>query len=148
MKLDERIQSEMNKALKEREELKVSLLRFLLAEVRNREIELNKRGKLTDEEIAQVIRTQVKKHQESIEAYRAGRREDLAKKEEAELQILNTYLPQSLTSPELEKIILETVKEIGAKGAKDFGKVMGAVMVKVKGRADGQEVAALVRKLI
>jgi uncharacterized protein YqeY len=148
MKLDERIQSEMNKALKEREELKVSLLRFLLAEVRNREIELNKRGKLTDEEIAQVIRTQVKKHQESIEAYRAGRREDLAKKEEAELQILNTYLPQSLTSPELEKIILETVKGIGAKGAKDFGKVMGAVMVKVKGRADGQEVAALVRKLI
>jgi uncharacterized protein YqeY len=148
MKLDERIQSEMNKALKEREELKVSLLRFLLAEVRNREIELNKRGKLTDEEIAQVIRTQVKKHQESIEAYRAGKREDLAKKEEAELQILNTYLPQSLTSPELEKIILETVKEIGAKGAKDFGKVMGAVMVKVKGRADGQEVAALVRKLI
>lgn len=148
MKLDERIQSEMNKALKEREELKVSLLRFLLAEVRNREIELNKRGELTDEEIAQVIRTQVKRHQESIEAYRAGKREDLAKKEEAELQILNTYLPQLLTSPELEKIILETIKEIGAKGAKDFGKVMGAVMVKVKGRADGQEVAALVKKLI
>ena len=148
MKLDERIQSEMNKALKERKELKVSLLRFLLAEVRNREIELNKRGELTDEEIAQVIRTQVKRHQESIEAYRAGKREDLAKKEEAELQILNTYLPQSLTSPELEKIILETIKEIGAKGAKDFGKVMGVVMVKVKGRVDGQEVAALVKKLI
>ncbi len=146
MNLFEKIKRDLEKALKEKDVGRVSTLRFLIAQIQNREIELNKRGQLSDEEVVEVIRKQAKKHQESIEAYQKGRRNDLVKKEKGELKILNTYLPQKLSSQNLEKIISQTIEEVGAKGPEDFGKGMGAVMGKVKGRADGQEVAKLVKE--
>lgn len=146
MSLYEKIQQDLKKALKEKEAIKLSTLRFLLSAIRNREIELKKRGKLTDKEIIGVIRQQVKQRQESIEAYRTGKREDLASKEEEEMKILNTYLPQELSSEELEKIINQTIKEIKASGPTDFGKVMGQVIKKAKGRAEGKVVAELVKE--
>lgn len=145
MTLYERIQQDLKKALKEKEAIKLSTLRFLLSAIRNREIELKKRGKLTDKEITGVIRQQVKQRQESIEAYRTGKREDLASKEEEEMKILNTYLPQELSSEELEKIINQTIKEVKASGPADFGKVMGQVIKKAKGRVEGKMVAELVK---
>jgi uncharacterized protein YqeY len=148
MSLNEKIRNDLEKALKEKDLVRISALRFLLSQIQNKEIELNKRNRLSDEEIVAVIRKQAKERQESIEAYRQGNRDDLVKKEEVELKILNTYLPQLLSSEELEKIVSQTIKEIGAKGAEDFGKVMGAVMGKVKGGADGQMVASLVKKMI
>lgn len=148
MTLYRKIQSDLKTALKEKQAERLSVLRFLLSAIHNREIELKKRGKLTDEDIIGVIRQQVKEHKESIEAYRAGKREDLARKEEEELKILNTYLPQPFPQKELEKIIKKTLKEVKATGPADFGKVMGQVMKKVKGRAEGKIVAEMVKDLI
>lgn len=142
----EKIKTDLKTALKEKNEITASTLRFLLADIHNKEIELKKRGKLSDDEVVAVIRKQVKEHQESIEAYKKGKREDLVEKEEKELAILRKYLPQELSFKELERIVKETIKEISAKSPADFGKVMGIVMGRVKGRAEGKEVAKLVKE--
>lgn len=142
----EKIQADLRQALKAKEEIRVSTLRLLLAEVHNREIQ--KQAKLKDEDVVAVIRQQLKLRQEAIEAYQKGNRDDLVKKEQKELEILSKYLPQKISPEELEKIIRQTISEVGAGGQEDFGKVMGAVMVKIKGRAEGKEVAEIVKKLI
>lgn len=149
--LKEKIQSDLNQALKKKDATRVSTLRFLLAEVHNREIELYQKlqGKsLPDEEVVEVLRRQVKRRKESIEAYKQGKRDDLVKKEEAELGILNKYLPQQLSPEELEKIVEKTIAEVDASEPQDFGKVMVAVMGKVKGQAKGEIVAKLVREVL
>ena len=146
MKLEEKIRQDLNQALKEKDELKAATLRFCLAE--NRNFWLQKQKELTDEDVVEVIRRQVKLRKEAIEAYQKGGRSDLAEKEGKELEILSKYLPQQLSPQELEKIIRETITEIGASGAGDFGKVMGAVMAKVKGQAEGAMVAAEVKRLL
>jgi hypothetical protein len=138
-----KIKNDLNQALKAGESLKVSTLRMLLAAINNKTIELQK--ELSDEEVEAVIAKQVKERKESIEAYTAGGREELASKERDEMAILNTYLPQSLSPLELEKIIDSSIEEIGAKTSSDFGKVMGLVMSKIRGRADGNSVAAMVK---
>lgn len=144
MKLEEKIRQDLNQALKEKDALRVATLRFCLAEIRN--FQLQKQKELTDEDVVEVIRRQVKLRREAIEAYQKGSRSDLAEKEGKELEILSKYLPQQLSPQDLEKIIKETIAKIGAKGAGDFGKVMGAVMAKVKGQAEGSEVSQMVRK--
>jgi hypothetical protein len=106
---------------------------------------------LPEEEILQVVRQQVKERRESIEAYRAGGRNDLAQKEEAELAILNTYLPQELSAQQIEEIARQTIKELLGEQTPtvtDFGRIMGAVMGKLKGRADGALVSEVVKKIL
>jgi len=146
MKLEEKIRQDLNQALKEKDALKAATLRFCLAEIRN--FGLQKQKELTDEDILEVIRRQVKLRKEAIEAYQKGGRNDLAEKESKELEILSKYLPQQLSPQDLEKIIKETIAEIGAKGAGDFGKVMGAVMAKVKDQSDGSTVASEVKRIL
>ena len=146
MKLEEKIRQDLNQALKEKDALKAATLRFCLAEIRN--FGLQKQKELTDEDILEVIRRQVKLRKEAIEAYQKGGRNDLAEKEGKELEILSKYLPQQLNAEDLEKIIKETISEIGAKSAGDFGKVMGAVMAKVKGQAEGALVASEVKRIL
>lgn len=151
-----KVEQDLRKALKARDEFLVSTLKFLLAQIRNREIEL--RGtekKLTDQVVMGVIRQEIKKRTQAAGLYRQGKRDDLAEKEESESRVLSKYLPQQISTEELDKIVQETIAQIGAKGlAKgragpaDFGKVMGVVMVKVKGRADGSQVAAIVKKAL
>ncbi|MGB9667371.1 MAG: GatB/YqeY domain-containing protein [Thermosulfidibacteraceae bacterium] len=142
--LKERISNDMKEAMKNKDSVKVSALRLLLSEIKNKEID--KRGDLSDEEILAVIQKAVKQREESIEHYRKGNREDLVEKEMRELEILKSYLPDSLSHEELERIIDETIKEVGALGIKDMGKVMKALMPKVKGRADGKVVNEKVRE--
>jgi len=142
----EKIKTDLKTALKGKDETTVSTLRLLLAAIHNKEIELKKRGKLKNEEVVAVIRQQVKQRRESIEAYQKGKRDDLVEKEKQELDILSKYLPQQISSGELEKIVGQTIEETGASGSTDFGKVIGAVMGKVKGRADGSEVAKIVKE--
>lgn len=144
----EKIQNDLSVALKSKDEATVSTLRFLLAAVKDKEIELNKRGKLTDEEVIGVIQKQVKQHKESIEAYQKGGRSDLSDKESKELSILSNYLPQQISPEDLEKIVSKAVNKIGASGPGDFGRVMGEVMGEVKGIADGGQVAKVVKKLL
>ena len=142
--LTDLIKTHLNEAILAKDEIKVSTLRFLLSEIRNCQIE--KQKDLTDEDIVTVIRRGIKQRQESIEAFKKGKREDLVKKEEAEMDILSKYLPRQMSTEELELLVKQTIKEIGVVGPKDFGRIMGAVMAKAKGGADGSVVAEVVKK--
>ena len=144
--MKDKIQSDLNQALKEKKENVVSTLRLLLAEIHNQEIA--KQSQLSEEEIIGLIQKEIKQRKESIEAYQKGKRSDLVAKEKEELATLNKYLPQQLSAEELETMVQSVIKEIGASGPGDFGKVMGAVMAKIKGRADGQTVSEAVKKVL
>ncbi len=144
--MKDKIQSDLKEAMKAKDELVVATLRLLLSEIHNREIE--KQGKLTDEDIVGAVQKEVKKRQESIEAYQKGKRDDLVEREKKELAVLNKYLPQQLSPEELETTIQSVIKEAGASGPADFGKVMGPVMDKVKGKADGKVVSEAVKKAL
>ncbi|OGV89984.1 aspartyl-tRNA amidotransferase [Microgenomates group bacterium RBG_19FT_COMBO_39_10] len=144
--MKDKIQSDLNQALKEKKENVVSTLRLLLAEIHNQEIA--KQSQLSEEEIIGLIQKEIKQRKESIEAYQKGKRSDLVAKEKEELATLNKYLPQQLSAEELETMVQSVIKEIGASGLGDFGKVMGAVMAKVKGQADGQTVSEAVKKVL
>ena len=142
----EPLKVDLNEALKARDEIRVSVLRFLLSAIHNQEIQ--KQQELSDEEVTVVIQKQTKERRESIEAFQKGGRKDLMKKEEAELDILSKYLPRQLSEEEVKNLVTEVIRETGAGSPADFGLVMGAVMGKVKGRADGQLVASLVKEVL
>jgi len=144
--LFETIQKDLTEGLKGKNEAVVSTLRLLLSEIHNRQIE--KQAELTDEDVVGVLRKEVKKRQEAIEAYEKGGRQELADKEKQELEILSKYLPQEMSPQELEKIVKEVINEVGVQGPGDFGKVMGVVIGRVKGRIDGAKVSEVVKKLI
>lgn len=145
--LRERIENDLKQAQKERNEAVVSTLRMLNAAIKNAEIAAMRR-KFEDKDIIAVIRQEVKKHKDSIEEYKKGGREDLVKKEEQELEILMKYLPPELSEEELKKIVEEKIKELGVTSLTDFGKVMGAVMRVVAGRAGGDVVSRVVKELL
>lgn len=144
--LIEQIKSDLNQALKAKNETKVSTLRFLLSAINNKAIELQK--ELTDEDINQVIAKQVKERKESITAFSAANREELAAKERDEMGYLSIYLPQQLTEGGVEKIVSEVISELGASGPNDFGRVMSTVMARVKGQTDGNIVSGFVKKAL
>ena len=138
-----KIQLDLVESLKQKEEVKTSTLRLVISEVNNAKI---KKGKdLEDEEILEVIKKEAKKRQESIAAFKQGERADLAEKEEKELAFLKTYLPKPISDEELLKIVDSQIAEVGARDMKDLGKVMSAVISKVKGRAEGSTVATIVK---
>ena len=143
MLLDQ-IQSNLKNAQLARDEVKVSTLRLLLSEIKNAEIA--KGGELQDSDIVSVVQKEVKKRTEATTAFRSGGREEQAQKEELEAKVLEEYLPQQLSTEELTRIAEETINEVGAKSISDMGKVIGAVMNKVKGQADGGSVSALVKQ--
>lgn len=142
----DKIQTDLKTALKEGDKLKVSTLRLLVAAIKDKEIKLQKRGTLKDEEVLSVIQKQVKQRKESIEAYQKAERPELADKESQELEFLNNYLPQQKSPEELEKVIDEVIGKIGASGPKDFGKAMGLIMSQLKGQVDGNLISQLVRQ--
>jgi len=141
------IRSNLTAALKAGDKARVETLRFLLSEINIFEINNYppaSKLKLTDADCLKVIRKQVKNHEESIAAFTKGGRQDLVDKETAELDILKTYLPQDLPDDEIEKIVAGVVKS----GAVNFGQAMGMVMKQVVGRANGERVSALVKKVL
>jgi uncharacterized protein YqeY len=146
MELKASLQEAAKAALKKGDALKVSTLRLLLAAIHNEEIKLRK--ELGTEEIQRVVVTLSKQRSESIELYRKGGRDDLAQKEEAELGILQEFLPQPLTDQEVETLIRQGIAESGARGVQDLGKVMKQVMPKVSGRTDGKRVNELAKALL
>ena len=146
MELKAGLQEAAKAALKSRDEVKLSTLRLLLAAVHNEEIRLRK--ELGADEIQKVIATLSKQRSEAIDLYRKGGRNDLAQKEEAELEILQAYLPQPLTEQEVQTLIRESIAELGATGVQDLGKVMKQVMPKVSGRTDGKRVNELAKALL
>jgi uncharacterized protein YqeY len=146
MSLLQKFDDDLKTALKTSDSLKVSVLRMAKAALKNRQID--KREELSEEEIISVILTLTKQRKESIEQFSKGGREDLAEKERQELSILQSYLPKQLTIEELDKVIIETIKESSAEGIKDMGKVMRLVMPRVKGAADGKIVNQRVKDLL
>ncbi len=146
MSLKEQIEADYKEAMKARDELKVSVLRLLRSAIHN--VEIDKQRALTDDEILGVIQSEARKRRESIEAFQQGGRQDLVEREKAELAILENYLPKALSREELEALVRETIKEVGALSVRDMGKVMGVLMPKVRGRADGREVSELVRQIL
>lgn len=138
------LQQDLKQAQLARDEIKVSTLRLLLSEIRNAEIA--KGGKLSDSDLVSVVQREVKKRREAAAGFRSGQREEQAKKEELEAQVLQSYLPSQLSPEELTKIVERVINEIGATSIQDMGKVIGAVMGKVKGQADGGVVSALVKE--
>lgn len=132
--LKQTISEDLKNAMKSGAKLTLSVLRMLNSELKNKEIE--KGEALASEAVLEVISKQAKKRKDSIKAYTQGGRTDLAEQEQLELDILKKYLPEQMDEEELRQIIVETIKEIGAKEASEMGKVMGALMPKIKGRAD------------
>ncbi len=143
MSLAEKIGRDMRAAMKERDKGRVGALRMLGAALKNGEIEAGR--PLTEEEEQVVLRRQLKQREESAEAFRKAGREERAASELAEAEIVREYLPEPLSADELEQIVDEALRETGATGIKDMGAVMGQAMALAEGRAEGRELAALVR---
>ena len=142
MSLKEKITEDMKIAMKEGEKTKLNLIRMLRSEIRYKEIE--KGSELDDNGIIDVLSSAAKRRKESIQEFRKGGREDLAAKEEKELKIIYSYLPEQLSEEELLKLIDESIEEADAQSSKDVGKVMRVIIPKVKGRADGKKVNQMV----
>ncbi|RUM86962.1 MAG: GatB/YqeY domain-containing protein [Thermovibrio sp.] len=146
MSLKERLKADMKEAMKAKDKLKLSTIRMINSLIKNAEIE--KRGELSDEEIVQLLMKYAKQRRESIEMYEKGGRQDLVEKERAELEIVESYLPKQMSEEELREVVKRAIEETGASSPKDIGKVMKAVMPKVKGRADGSLVNRIARELL
>ncbi|MDQ7055501.1 MAG: GatB/YqeY domain-containing protein [Persephonella sp.] len=139
-----KLQEEMKTAMKSGDRDRLSVIRMLISEIKK--VQIDKKRELTDEEIMQVLQRYAKQRKESIKQYREAGREDLAQKEENELQIVQEFLPQPLSEEEIEKIVEEVIQQTGASSMKEMGKVMKAVMERVKGRAEGSTVSSIVKK--
>ena len=141
--LRDRISDEMRAAMKAREQTRVSTLRMLMAAMKNTQVE--KGHELSDDEVLEVVAREAKRRRESMEAFEKGGRAELVEKEGAELAVLAAYLPEQLGDDQLAKLVDDAIAETGASTPKEMGAVMKVVMGKVKGRADGASVSAMVR---
>jgi uncharacterized protein YqeY len=146
MALKAEIQEAVKIAMKSADALTLSTLRLLLSAVHNEEIRIRK--ELTTEEIQKTIATLCKQRSEASELFRKGGREELAQKEEAEVAILQRFLPQPLSEEEVTGLIRASIAEAGAKGVQDLGKVMKLVIPRVSGRSDGKRVNEIARALL
>lgn len=149
MRLDEQIEADLKSAMKARDTSRVATLRMALAGIKNLRVSPGRSGELTDDETVQLLTREAKKRTEAAEAYEQAGRDELAQKERAELEVLQGYLPSQLDDGELARVVDETITEVGGGrtlGPGDLGKVMAAVMPKVRGRADGRRVNAVVRE--
>jgi uncharacterized protein YqeY len=170
--LKQKLLSDLKQALKSGEQLRLSVLRMVISGLEYKEIakrteladkmqksghselsdaevkDIAARSEITDEDVLTVLAKEVKQHRESIEAFKSGGRPELAAKEEAELAILQGYMPQQLTRAEITGIVKNVIAETGAQGPRDKGKVMGRLMPQVRGKADGQLVNSVVTELL
>ena len=162
--LKQQIKNAVNEALKSGDQLSSGTLRMLLASILTKEKDkrykiatekpdtteenLIKESELTDEQILEVISSEIKKRRDSIVLYIQGKRPELADKEQKEIEILQKYLPEQLKPEEIKKLVEESIAKVGAKEMKDMGKVMADLNPKVKGKAEGGEVSRIVKELL
>ena len=152
MNLKDKITKDIKDAMRSKNELRLSVLRMLSSAIHNREIEkrakTGKEEELNEEEVVATIRSETKKRRDAIVEFEKGGRKEMAEKEVAELKILEEYLPQEIADEELEKVVKEVVAGLGEVTQKDFGRIMGEVMKKIKGQAAGDRVSAAIKKLL
>jgi uncharacterized protein YqeY len=146
MTLQDRIETAMRDSMRARDERRTQTLRMAMSAAHNREIELGR--SLADDDYLEILGKQVKQRRESIEAFRAGGREAMADNEEAEAAILAEFLPEPLSTEDLETLVRAAIAETGASSPADLGRVMGKVVPQTKGRADGKALSDLVRSLL
>lgn len=146
MSLKAQLDHIFKESMKSGDSLKVSVIRLLRSQIKNREID--KRGDLVEDEVMGILSTAVKQRRDSIEQFARGGREDLVQKETHELEFLLTFLPRPLTSDELHQEVVEAIKSVGAIGPQDMGKVMKVLVSRLKGRADGGVVQSQVKELL
>jgi uncharacterized protein len=149
MLLKEKINDDLKSAMKSGETFRRDVLRMVASAVKNMEIEKGIREEgLADEEVIAVLSRLVKQRKDSAEQFLKGGRQDLAEKEQQEIELLLTYLPDQLGEEEIKKAVLETIAETGASSQADLGKVMGLTMKKLKGKADGNLVRQIAESLL
>ena len=142
--LEEKIAEQLKQSLKSGDKVRLSVMRMIVSEIKNKKIaDIVKT--LDDDIIVALIQKMARQHNESIEQFKQGNRDDLVKKETEELAILEEYLPKQLSEEEISNIVSEAIKETGAVSAKDMGKVMGVILGRVKGCADGRVVSKMVK---
>jgi uncharacterized protein len=144
MTLKDQIKSDLTAAMKARDAERTSTLRMIKAAMKNREIE--KGGELDADEMIKLLRSMVKQRRDSIEQFTKGARQDLVDKEQAEIGIIETYLPQAASAEEIEAAVTAAIAETGAASIKDMGKVMKAAQARLTGKnADGRTVSEIVK---
>ena len=150
MSLKEQLTEDMKTAMKAKEEGKqrLAVIRMVRSAIRQQEIDGNGKQALDDEGVIAIISKEVKMRKDSIEEFKKGGREDLVAKTQAEIDVLMPYLPAQLSEAEIRALVKEAVEKTGASSPKDMGKVMGMLMPKVKGRADGKMVNTIVRSML
>ncbi len=142
-----KLQEQLILALKAHDDIKKSTLRMLISAIGYYEIQKGGAGYVaTDEDVLAVIQNEAKKHRDSIEQFKLANRTDLVDKEQAELAILETYLPPQMNEQQISKLVEEAIEKTGASSLSDIGKVMGVLMSEVKGKADGTLVSNIVKE--
>ncbi len=143
MNIKELLMADLKDAMKQKQVLRKSVITMLRAAVK--QIEVDERRELSDDEVIDVVVTQVKQKRSVIDEFLKGDREDLANEAKAEIAVLEKYLPEQLSMDELKAIIADVISEVGATTMKDMGKVMGMVNPQIKGKADGKTVSQIVK---
>ena len=160
--LKEQIQNDIKEAMKSGNSAKRMALGMVMSTIKNKELEkrsklsktendvtkLDEISKLSDEEIIDVVSSEIKKRRDSIVSYQSGGRPELAEKENEEIGFISIYMPEQLSEDAVREEIKKIIAEVGASSIKDMGKVIGAVMAKIKGKADGQLVSRIVKELL
>ena len=140
--LKERLDGDLKDAMRNKDSIRRTVLRTIISEIRNAEIA--EQEVLDDEGVLVVMTKQAQQRRDSIEAFKSASRSDLVESESAELKIISGYLPEQLSEDEIEVVITEVISQVEAKGSSDMGKVMKEIMQRVRGRADGKMVSAIV----
>ncbi|GAX76662.1 hypothetical protein CEUSTIGMA_g4108.t1 [Chlamydomonas eustigma] len=144
--LQDRIKTDMKEAMKSKNQVRLDTIRFLQAAIKTREIELRESSKVvTDDDVIKVIQKLSKQRQDSIESYKQGGREDLVGKEQQELDVYNSYMPQMMTREELQDVVESVVAELGANSVKQMGAVIKGVQQKVGALGDSKTISELVK---
>lgn len=145
MGLAERLTEDMKQAMKAKDKDKLSVIRMLKSSLQNEAIKLGKENLSEDEELT-VLSRELKQRKDSLQEFEKAGRSDLVEKTDSEIAIVETYMPEQLSEAELDEIVKETIAQVNASSKADMGKVMGAIMPKVKGKTDGSMVNRIVAK--
>lgn len=143
MDIQERVSSEMVKAAKDKDKETLSALRMIKSALHNREIDL--KDQFGEKEILQVLSSMIKQRKDSVEQFRNGGRPELAQKEEKEIEVIRRFMPEQMSEEEIQAEIENAIKEVGAEGVRDMGKVMKILMPRLTGKADGKAVGEAVK---
>lgn len=144
MSLKEKLQEDLKSSMKNKDTLRKSVITLVRAAIK--QYEVDNRVELGDAEIIDIISKQLKQRNDSLIEFEKAGRKDLVEETKSEIQVLKEYLPQQLSEEELEKIVIETIAEVGATSMKDMGKIMASIKPKTAGRADGRKINELVKK--